>query len=50
MPPKVEYRLSQEGKTLREVLVAMSIWGKNRVKKLQSDKQPTNLLNNNHDA
>lgn len=29
VPPKVEYYLSEEGKTLREVLIAMSIWVKN---------------------
>ena len=31
---KVEYYLSEEGKTLR-VLIAMSIWGEKRVRKLQ---------------
>ncbi len=50
MPPKVEYYLSEEGKTLREVLIAMSIWGEKRVRKLQSNMQPVNLLNNNHNG
>ncbi|API72929.1 MULTISPECIES: winged helix-turn-helix transcriptional regulator [Leuconostoc] len=50
VPPKVEYYLSEEGKTLREVLIPMSIWGEKRVRKLQSNMQPVNLLNNNHDG
>ncbi|MQR26116.1 MarR family transcriptional regulator [Leuconostoc mesenteroides] len=50
VPPKVEYYLSEEGKTLREVLIAMSIWGEKRVRKLQSNMQPVNLLNNNHNG
>lgn len=37
VPPKVEYSLSEEGKSLRELLVAMSIWGQKRVDKLQQD-------------
>ncbi|MGL9780433.1 transcriptional regulator [Enterococcus faecium] len=27
VPPKVEYSLTEEGKSLREILVAMSVWG-----------------------
>lgn len=50
VPPKVEYYLSEEGKTLREVLIPMSTWGEKRVRKLQSNMQPVNLLNNNHDG
>lgn len=50
VPPKVEYYLSEEGKTLREVLIPMSIWGEKRVRKLQSNMQPVNLLNNNHEG
>jgi Predicted transcriptional regulators len=50
VPPKVEYYLSEEGKTLREVLIAMAIWGEKRVRKLQSNMQPVNLLNNNHNG
>ncbi|MGX9817118.1 winged helix-turn-helix transcriptional regulator, partial [Leuconostoc mesenteroides] len=50
VPPKVEYYLSEEGKTLREVLIAMSIWGEKRVRKLQSNMQAVNLLNNNHNG
>ncbi|WP_261806816.1 winged helix-turn-helix transcriptional regulator [Lapidilactobacillus luobeiensis] len=34
VPPKVEYSLSDEGKTLREILVSMSEWGIRRVAKL----------------
>ncbi len=27
VPPKVEYSLTEEGKSLRGILVAMSVWG-----------------------
>ena len=26
VPPKVEYSLTEEGKSLREILVALSVW------------------------
>ena len=31
VPPKVEYSLTEEGKSLREILVAMSVWGEERI-------------------
>ena len=33
VPPKVEYSLTEEGKSLREILVAMSVWGEERIEK-----------------
>ena len=40
VPPKVEYSLTEEGKSLREILVAMSVWGEERIenKKPQGKK------------
>ena len=35
VPPKVEYSLTNEGRSLREILLAMSDWGESRVKKEQ---------------
>ncbi|MGM0124822.1 hypothetical protein IGI37_002216 [Enterococcus sp. AZ194] len=34
VPPKVEYSLSEDGKSLRDILVSMSEWGVKRVEKL----------------
>ncbi len=33
VPPKVEYSLTEEGKSLREILVAMSVWGRRTYRK-----------------
>ena len=35
VPPKVEYSLTEEGKSLREILVAMSVWGEERIERQQ---------------
>lgn len=50
IPPKVEYYLSEEGKTLRDLLVTMSVWGEKRVKRLQAEGQPVELLSNGHEG
>lgn len=50
IPPKVEYYLSKEGKTLRDLLVTMSVWGEKRVKRLQAEGQPVELLSNGHEG
>ncbi|MDN2453335.1 helix-turn-helix domain-containing protein [Lactobacillus sp. UCMA15818] len=50
VPPKVEYYLSDEGKTLRQLLVTMSIWGERRVKRLQAENQPIELLSKDHNG
>ncbi|NAB53710.1 hypothetical protein GUJ47_14810 [Enterococcus faecium] len=36
VPPKVEYSLTEEGKSLREILVAMSVWGRRTYRKTKS--------------
>ncbi|MCC7667691.1 winged helix-turn-helix transcriptional regulator [Liquorilactobacillus satsumensis] len=50
VPPKVEYSLTDEGKTLREILVAMSIWGEKRVANLQAEGQSVTLLAKDHNG
>ncbi|AYW47141.1 MarR family transcriptional regulator [Tetragenococcus osmophilus] len=35
VPPKVVYSLTEEGKTLRDILVAMSEWGEKRIEQAQ---------------
>ena len=44
MPPKVEYSLTEEGKSLREILVAMSVWGEERIEKQQEEGKSVKLL------
>ncbi len=38
VPPKVEYSLTEEGKSLREILVALSVWEEERIEKQKSLK------------
>ncbi|MBO0481354.1 winged helix-turn-helix transcriptional regulator [Candidatus Enterococcus courvalinii] len=44
VPPKVEYSLTEEGKSLREILVAMSVWGEERIEKQQEEGKSVTLL------
>lgn len=44
VPPKVVYALTEEGKTLRDILVSMSIWGEKRIKQAQTDGEDVTLL------
>ncbi|ASZ08258.1 MULTISPECIES: winged helix-turn-helix transcriptional regulator [Enterococcus] len=44
VPPKVEYSLTEEGKSLREILVAMSVWGEERIEKQQEEGKSVKLL------
>jgi DNA-binding HxlR family transcriptional regulator len=50
VPPKVEYSLTGEGKTLRDVLIAMSVWGENRIKQKQIIGENVKLVNEEHDG
>lgn len=50
VPPKVEYSLTEEGKTLRDVLIAMSVWGENRIKQKQLIGENVKLVNEEHDG
>ena len=41
---KVEYSLTEEGKSLREILVAMSVWGEERIEKQKASGEEVTLL------
>ena len=44
MPQKVIYALTDEGKTLKDVLIAMSTWGEKRIKLEQERGKNVSLL------
>ncbi|WP_125766827.1 winged helix-turn-helix transcriptional regulator [Lapidilactobacillus wuchangensis] len=44
VPPKVVYSLTDEGKSLRDVLVIMSIWGEQRVRQAQKSGVDVQLI------
>ncbi|WP_125605356.1 winged helix-turn-helix transcriptional regulator [Lapidilactobacillus bayanensis] len=48
VPPKVVYSMTAEGKSLRELLIAMSNWGEQRVKQAQADGQEVELVHHGH--
>lgn len=41
VPPKVEYSLTEEGKSLREILVALSVWEEERIEKQKPQGKKT---------
>lgn len=46
VPPKVEYSLTKEGKSLRNILLAMSNWGKDKVERLQKQGNSVEIIDN----
>ena len=46
VPPKVEYSLTEEGKSLRNILLAMSNWGKDKVERLQKQGNSVEIIDN----
>lgn len=44
MPPEVEYSLTEEGRSLRQILVAMSDWGNKRVAREQREGKDVEIL------
>ena len=44
VPPKVEYSLTKEGRSLRQILVAMSDWGNKRVAREQREGKDVEIL------
>lgn len=47
VPPKVEYSLTKEGRSLREILLAMSDWGEKRVSQQQKRGEKVTILDHN---
>lgn len=50
IPSKVEYFLTEEGKSLRNILLLMSEWGGSRVANEQSNGIDIQIQNYNHDG
>ena len=50
VPPKVVYAITDEGKSLRELLIAMSNWGEQRIKRAQANGQPIELSHQEDDG
>lgn len=48
VPPKVEYTITETGKSLREVLLTMSEWGEAQIHLRQSRGEAVSLLNTDH--
>ena len=47
VPPRVEYSLTKEGRSLREILLAMSDWGEERVSQQQKRGENVTILDHN---
>ncbi|MFD1430029.1 winged helix-turn-helix transcriptional regulator [Lacticaseibacillus mingshuiensis] len=50
VPPKVEYALTERGKSLREVLIAMSKWGENAIAARQAAGEAVTLQHPDHNG
>lgn len=50
VPPKVEYSLTEEGNSLRDILLSMSEWGESRVAKEQEQGIDIEIENYNRDG
>lgn len=48
VPPKVIYSLTKEGKSLREVLISMSIWGEERIHKDQTNGKNVQIISQDY--
>ncbi|QEA32362.1 winged helix-turn-helix transcriptional regulator [Secundilactobacillus malefermentans] len=47
-PPKVDYRLTKSGKSLRKLLIEMSLWGENQVNEWQKQGKSVTLQTYDH--
>ena len=50
VPPRVEYSLTKEGRSLREILLAMSDWGEKRVSQQQKRGENVTIVDHNLDG
>lgn len=50
VPPKVVYSLTDEGKSLRTILVEMSIWGENYIHDKQQKGESFELINKEYNG
>lgn len=50
LPLHVDYSLTDEGKTLRKVLIDMSIWGEQHALEMEKDGQKVNFLADNYNG
>lgn len=48
LPLHVEYSLTSEGKSLRKVLIDMSVWGEKHAQKMKQDGQEVCFMSNNY--
>lgn len=48
VPPKVIYSLTKEGKSLREVLIAMSVWGEERISNDQKNGKNVQIISQDY--
>ncbi|CAM3148836.1 winged helix-turn-helix transcriptional regulator [Lactiplantibacillus plajomi] len=47
VPPRVDYELTAEGRSLRNVLLAMSDWGERRVARAQESGRDVQIIDHN---
>lgn len=50
VPPKVVYALTDEGKTLRDILIEMSVWGEKRIKQAQETGEDVVLVKDEYNG
>ncbi len=50
VPPRVEYHLTSDGYTLKKLLVDLSIWGEERIARLQESDKSITLIHEKHDG
>lgn len=49
VPPKVVYSLTDDGISLRKMLVDLSIWGEKKAKKLNEEGMDIKIVHNSHE-
>ena len=41
VPPRVDYALTPDGQSLREVVAALKVWGEGRIERIRSGEDPS---------